>query len=62
MFILSISLDAPQELPGFRTLGRQLNLRDYFNGEETADMLRGNVAKHLFAWDLLVERVPSVAP
>lgn len=62
MFILSISLDAPQELPGFRTLGRRLNLRDYFNGEETADMLRGNVAKHLFAWDLLVERVPSVAP
>ena len=62
MFILSTSLDASEELPGFRTLGRRLNLRDYFSGKETADMLRGNVTRHLFAWDLLVERGPSAAP
>ncbi|MGA1354786.1 MAG: hypothetical protein ACO32I_08460, partial [Candidatus Limnocylindrus sp.] len=62
MFILSTSLDGPQQIPGFRTLGRRLNLRDYFSGEETADMLRGNVTRHLFAWDLLVEREPSAAP
>jgi hypothetical protein len=37
-------------------------LRDYFNAEETADMLRGNVTKHLFAWDVLVERDLSAAP
>ena len=62
MFIVSTSLDGPQELPDFETLGRRLNLRDYFRGEEMTDMLRGNVAKHLFAWDLLVERANSAAP
>ena len=62
MFIISATLDTPQELVGFRTVGRRLNLRDYFSGAETAEMLRGKVAKHLFAWDLLVERHPSSTP
>ncbi|MBJ7325873.1 MAG: glycosyltransferase family 39 protein [Chthoniobacterales bacterium] len=59
MFILSTSLDAPAEMPGFRAIGRRLDLREHFTGEQTADMLRGNIAKHLFAWDVLFEREGS---
>ena len=58
-FILAGNLDAPAEIPGFRTLGKRLNLLDYFTGEQIADMLRGNIARHLFGWDLLVDRGPS---
>lgn len=59
MFIIPTRLDAPDEVPGFHTLGRRLMLRDYFSAKESADMLRGNIATHLFGWDLLVERTGS---
>jgi 4-amino-4-deoxy-L-arabinose transferase-like glycosyltransferase len=58
-FILATPLDAPPQVPGFRTLGRRLDLLDYFTGEQIADMLRGNIARHLFGWDLLVDRGAS---
>jgi 4-amino-4-deoxy-L-arabinose transferase-like glycosyltransferase len=59
MFLLSTSLDAPADMPGLRAIGRRLDLRENFNGEQTADMLRGNIAKHLFAWDVLFQREGS---
>ena len=59
MFIFSTDLDAPADRPGFRAIGRRLDLREHFTGEQTADMLRGNIAKHLFAWDVLFEREGS---
>ena len=42
-------------------LGRRLNLQDYFTGEQTADMLRGDVARHLFAREFLVQLQPSAS-
>ena len=50
------------DIPGLRVLGRRLNLVEYFDDEEIFDMLRGNVAKHLFAFDVLVERTDLAAP
>lgn len=61
MVIVPVRLDDAQELAGFETIGRRLVLNDYFNTEQTADMLRGRVAKHLFGWELLLERKGSAA-
>lgn len=55
-FILSRGLHSAEEVPGFHTLSRRLNLQEYFTAEQTSDMLHGNVAKHLFAWEILVAR------
>lgn len=61
MFILPVSLEGPAEVPGFRTLGRRLTLQDYFSSEQMADMARGNIGRHLFAWDLLLDRRASTS-
>ncbi len=56
LLIVPVALDAPTTLPGFQVLGTRLTLNDYFSGEQTNDMLRGNIARHLFVRELLVER------
>jgi hypothetical protein len=62
LLIVPVALDAPTTLPGYRVLGTRLKLNDYFTGEQTNDMLRGDVARHLFVRELLVEReAPSGA-
>jgi len=43
---------------GLRLVGTRLQLVDRFDNKETAEMLRGNVAAHLFKRDFLVEVVP----
>ncbi|MBU3666317.1 MAG: phospholipid carrier-dependent glycosyltransferase [Chthoniobacterales bacterium] len=40
---------------GLRVLGARLNLVDRFKGNETQDMLRGNITGQLFKKDLLIE-------
>lgn len=45
--------------PRFRIVGTRLQLIDRFNNAETIDMLKGNVARHLFKKDLLVEVLPA---
>jgi hypothetical protein len=45
--------------PRFRIAGTRLQLIDRFNNAETVDMLKGNVARHLFKKDLLVEVLPA---
>ncbi|MBJ7326291.1 MAG: hypothetical protein JHC52_02975 [Chthoniobacterales bacterium] len=63
LFILSRPLDdLGLETDGkFVVLGRRLSLQDYFTGEQTADMLRGNVARHLFAREFLVRLQSSAS-
>lgn len=56
LFVFQSSLSSNNAVPGFHTVGKRLVLRDYFKPDEIADMLRGNIAAHLFAWDLLAER------
>lgn len=43
---------------GLRVIGARLELMDRFDNEETLDMLRGNVSRHLFKDQLLVEVLP----
>jgi 4-amino-4-deoxy-L-arabinose transferase-like glycosyltransferase len=62
LIVVPVALDAPEAVPGFRVLGRRLTLNDYFTGEQTADMLRGHVARHLFVRELLVERETPSGP
>lgn len=65
LLVVPVALDAPASLPGFQVLGSRLRLNDYFTGEQTSDMLRGNIARYLFVRELLVAREgpePSVAP
>jgi len=59
-FIVTVSLDEdPLEgRAGLRLVGTRLQLVDRFDNKETADMLRGNVAAHLFKRDFLVEVAP----
>jgi len=59
-FIVTVSLDEdPLEgRAGLRLVGTRLQLVDRFDNKETADVLRGNVAAHLFKRDFLVEVVP----
>jgi len=45
----------------FVIVGQRLNLQDYFTGMQTADMLRGHVAHHLFAREFLVQLQPSAS-
>lgn len=58
-FILSRPLGdtSLENTPGLRVLGRRLALQEYYNDEETLDMLRGNVARNMFYDDVLVEVV-----
>jgi 4-amino-4-deoxy-L-arabinose transferase-like glycosyltransferase len=56
LIIIPVPLDAPTTLPGFRLLGTRLTLNDYFTAEQTNDLLRGDIARHLFVRELLVER------
>jgi 4-amino-4-deoxy-L-arabinose transferase-like glycosyltransferase len=59
-FIVSTRLDEDplREHRGLRLVGVRLQLVDRFDGKETAEMLRGNVAPYLFKKDLLVEVLP----
>ena len=59
LLIVPVSLNAPPAVPGFRVLGTRLRLNDHFTAEQTADLLRGNIARQLFIRELLVEREPS---
>jgi len=56
-FIITLPLqDQSVEIsPGLRIIGTRLQLIDRFNNKETMDMLQGNVSRHLFKKDLLVE-------
>jgi len=62
LLIVPVPLDSPAAIPGFRVLGTRLRLNDYFTGEQTNDMLRGHVARHLFVRELLVEREAPSGP
>lgn len=59
LLIVPVELDGPENVPGFRVLGSRLMLNDYFTAEQTKDVLRGDVARHLFQRELLVERGTS---
>ena len=56
LFIVPVALDAPTTLPGFRVVGTRLKLNDYFTAEQTNEMLRGQIARHVFVRELLVAR------
>jgi 4-amino-4-deoxy-L-arabinose transferase-like glycosyltransferase len=56
LLIVPVPLDAPMTLSGFRVLGTRLTLNDYFTPEQTSDLLRGDIARHFFVRELLVER------
>ena len=61
VFIATLPLDdnSVADFPDLRVIGTRLQLIDRFNNEETLDMLRGNVSRHLFKKDLLIEVVPT---
>ena len=56
VLIVPVALDAPATVPGFRVLGTRLKLNDYFDAAQTNEMLHGNIARHVFVRELLVER------
>jgi 4-amino-4-deoxy-L-arabinose transferase-like glycosyltransferase len=58
-FIITLPLQdmSVENSPDLRIVGTRLQLIDRFNNKETMDMLRGNVSRHLFKKDLLVELV-----
>ena len=56
ILIVPVALDTPANISGFQVLGSRLKLNDYFDSEQTNDMLRGNVSRHLFVRELLVQR------
>jgi 4-amino-4-deoxy-L-arabinose transferase-like glycosyltransferase len=57
LFILSVpaSNTAIAQFPGVRILGERLHLVDRFTGNQSKDMLRGNITGQLFQKDLLIE-------
>lgn len=59
-FIISASLgeDPLAGRSGLHPIATRLQLVDRFDNKETMDMLRGDVSRHLFKRDLLVEVVP----
>ena len=59
LFILSVpsSNTAIAQFPGIRILGERLHLVDRFTGNQSKDMLRGNITGQLFQKDLLIEIV-----
>ncbi|MEX1009836.1 MAG: hypothetical protein WEC72_00695, partial [Chthoniobacterales bacterium] len=59
LFILSVpsSNTAIAQFPGVRILGQRLHLVDRFTGNQSKDMLRGNITGQLFQKDLLIEIV-----
>ena len=59
-FIVSVPLDEDPLAgrDGLSLIGSRLQLVDRFDNKETMDMLRGNISRHLFKKDLLVEVVP----
>ena len=58
-FIITLPLQdrSVENSPHLRIVGTRLQLIDRFNNQETMDMLQGNVSRHLFKKDLLVEVV-----
>ncbi|MFM8656447.1 MAG: hypothetical protein ACKOD5_04865, partial [Chthoniobacterales bacterium] len=61
--IVSVPLDEDplSNQSGLRRIGTRIQLVDRFDGKETADLLRGNVAKHLFKKDFLLTNEDSSA-
>jgi 4-amino-4-deoxy-L-arabinose transferase-like glycosyltransferase len=59
LFILSVpaSNTALAQFPGLRILGERFHLVDRFTGNQSKDMLRGNITGQLFQKDLLIEIV-----
>ena len=57
LFILSVpsSNTAIAQFPGLRVLGDRLHLVDRFTGNQSKDMLRGNITGQLLQKDLLIE-------
>jgi len=51
-----VSLPLDQKPPKGVLLGRRLNMIDRFNSSETCDIISGNVSRHLFHWDWLVQQ------
>ena len=51
--VISLPLDQPS--PDGIILGKRLNMIDRFDAKETRDILSGNVSRHLFHWDWLVQ-------
>lgn len=51
-----VSLPLDQTAPAGIILGKRLNMIDRFNSAQTRDMLAGNLSRHLFHWDWLVQR------
>jgi 4-amino-4-deoxy-L-arabinose transferase-like glycosyltransferase len=51
-----ISLPLDQAPPPGIILSKRLNMIDRFNAEETRDILMGNITRHLFHWDWLVQQ------
>ena len=58
---LSIGDTSVERTPGVRVVGKRLSLEEYFDDKQMMDMLRGNVARHLFQQDVLVEVLPRPA-
>jgi len=56
-FIVTVPLheDPLAGRTGLRLVGRRIQLVDRFDNKETSELLRGNIAPHLFKQDLLVE-------
>jgi hypothetical protein len=56
-FIITLPLQdmSVENSPDLRIVGTRLQLIDRFNNKETMDMMLGNVSRHLFKKDLLVE-------
>ena len=57
LVILSVPAhdQATEKTPGIRILGTRLQLVDRFTGNQSKDMLRGNITGQLFQKDLLIE-------
>ncbi|MFM8457963.1 MAG: hypothetical protein ACKOB0_03320, partial [Chthoniobacterales bacterium] len=58
LFLVRVPLDSSVEGTigdGSRVVGKRLTLRDHYTAERTYEILKGNIANNVFAWDLLLE-------
>ena len=51
-----VSLPLDQALPDGIILGKRLNMIDRFKNDQLLDMLAGNLSRHMFHWDWLVQK------
>ena len=52
--IASLPLDQPA--PAGTILGKRLNMIDRFKTAQTLDMMAGNLSRHMFRWDWLIQK------